>query len=74
MTAHHRSPRFNQPENNENVKSVVVEKIDSEDPKAFKMDFIDNKGKKKDYKEFQLHQNQDKKVPQDFQTYQQPNE
>ena len=57
MSAHHRSPRFNQPETNENVKSVMVEKIDSEDPKAFKMDFIDNKGKNKDYKEFQLHQN-----------------
>ena len=52
MTAHHKSPRFNQPEQNEKVKSVFVEKIDSEDPKTFKMDFIDNKGKNKDYKEF----------------------
>ena len=52
----------------------MVEKIDSEDPKAFKMDFIDNKGKNKDYKEYQPHQNQDKKIQQDFQTYQKPDE
>ena len=35
----------------------MVEKIDSEDPKAFKMDFYDNKAQvqNKDYKSFQSH-------------------
>lgn len=41
MTKHHKSPRFNQPENLEKMKTVMVEKIDSEDSKAFKMDFYD---------------------------------
>ena len=30
----------------------MVEKIDSEDPKAFKMDFYDNQPKNKDSKTF----------------------
>ena len=44
----------------------MVEKIDSEDPKAFKMDFYDKKPQNKDLKTFQNHQNYDKKLPYDY--------
>ena len=44
MTAHHKSPRFHQQQYTNQIKTVMVEKVDSEESKAFKMDFFDKKG------------------------------
>ena len=47
------------------MKTVMVEKIDSEDPKAFKMDFYDKQAQNKEFKTFQNHSNHDK-LPYDY--------